>query len=175
MIRICTLCLLLACLVTGCEPKPERLTTDAAARSPEGWRGRRYMQDGRVISEEFDTTGNGRMDRWRYYAHGRLILEEFDESGHGRVNRRERHLDNGHIQVEVDSNHDGRMDRWVQFNDKGVPVMYGLDHTGDGRVNEWLPMPGVSRTGADPTTPTPPPPPPASDAEPWRKIGRAHV
>lgn len=53
--------------------------------TPEGWRGRRYMDGSMVFAEEFDANADGRIDVWRFYRRGILTSEERDTDGDGRV------------------------------------------------------------------------------------------
>ena len=53
--------------------------------TPEGWNGRRYMDGDSIFAEEFDSTGNGRIDVWRFYRRGLLSSEERDLDNDGRV------------------------------------------------------------------------------------------
>lgn len=58
--------------------------------TPEGWRGRRYMDGDEIFAEEFDTRGGGRIDVWRFYRNGVLSSEERDLNGDGRVDYQSR-------------------------------------------------------------------------------------
>lgn len=81
------LALFLGCLTTGCVPEgPRRLTAWYSEKSEEGWNGRRYYDNEKVLSEEFDSQNNdGRIDLWRFYDNGRLLSEERDRNADGRI------------------------------------------------------------------------------------------
>lgn len=58
--------------------------------TPEGWKGRRYMDGANIFAEEFDSRGTGRIDVWRFYRRGLLSSEERDLNGDGRVDYQSR-------------------------------------------------------------------------------------
>lgn len=53
--------------------------------TPEGWKGRRYMDGEYVFAEEFDSNRDGRIDVWRFYRRGVLTSEERDLNRDGKV------------------------------------------------------------------------------------------
>ncbi|MCX7935568.1 MAG: hypothetical protein N3A66_09970 [Planctomycetota bacterium] len=79
--------LMLLLVLAGCASNPPRnLSASGNALSPEGWRGQRYYENGRVIGEEFDAVGDdGRIDLWRYYQDGSLLTEDRDRDSDGRI------------------------------------------------------------------------------------------
>ncbi|MCC8179672.1 MAG: hypothetical protein LIP23_01980, partial [Planctomycetes bacterium] len=58
--------------------------------TPDGWRGKRFVEGEMVFAEEFDSNGDGRMDVWRFYRDGILSSEERDLNGDGRVDYQSR-------------------------------------------------------------------------------------
>ncbi|MDR1611174.1 MAG: hypothetical protein LBT97_00150, partial [Planctomycetota bacterium] len=53
--------------------------------SEQGWPGRRYVDGNTVFAEEFDSSGDGKIDLWRFYRRGVLSSEERDLNGDGKI------------------------------------------------------------------------------------------
>lgn len=71
--------------VTACtQSGPKILSLWTRARSPEGWTGQRYSENGLPVREQFDAVGDdGAVDVWRFYQRGILIREERELKGNG--------------------------------------------------------------------------------------------
>jgi len=65
---------------------PKRMRMKENVRSPEGWPGIRYLENGIVVSEELDSLErDNRYDLWRYYTKGRLTRELRDMNRDGLI------------------------------------------------------------------------------------------
>lgn len=134
--------------------------------SPDGWKGRRYMDGEYVIGEEFDANRDGRIDVWRFYRRGVLTSEERDLNGDGKVdyvsrwdpntgnlvavlrdtNRRNvndvevEYVGNRRWEVRQDRNLDGITDRIV-YVDAGQDLFdrLGLDPATFGDISSAIP------------------------------------
>lgn len=129
---------LLACLLGGCGgPGPTQLSYWENVRSPEGWSGRRYTENGKVVVEEFDAVGKDDvMDFWRYYQKGRLLNEEHDRDSDGRIDFIARHdpRTGAIVTLVRDTDFDGRTDLWVDFDGTDLWTK-SRDSNGDGVVD----------------------------------------
>ena len=73
-----------------------------------------YDEQGRVIRQEKDTNGDGKIDLWIYY------------NKEGSVER-----------VEKDVNFDGKPDIWISY-EGGQPKRQAVSSNQDGRIDAWL-------------------------------------
>ncbi len=72
-------------LVRAMDFGPRAMSGSFNVTTPEGWRGRRYMDGEFIFAEEFDSNGDKRIDVWRFYHRGILSSEERDLNYDGRV------------------------------------------------------------------------------------------
>ncbi len=107
-------------LLAGCFSNPPRnLSASSNALSPEGWRGKRYYENGLIIGEEFDAVGNdGRIDLWRYYKDGCLLTEDRDRDSDGRIDYTAHyHPKTGALEAfSRDTDFDGQNDIWLRYS-----------------------------------------------------------
>ncbi len=85
--------------------------------TPEGWRGRRYMDGEDIFAEEFDANRDGRIDVWRFYRQGVLTSEERDLNGDGKVDYLSRYdpASGNLVAILRDSNRRGVNDIEVEY------------------------------------------------------------
>jgi len=111
--------LVLILFLAGCSGAPPRnLSASSNALSPEGWRGKRYYENGRVIAEEFDAVGeDGRVDLWRYYKDGSLLTEDRDRDSDGRIDYTAHYFPKSGVLEAFtrDTDFDGQNDIWLRY------------------------------------------------------------
>lgn len=132
-----SLLLLLLCtlVVSGCA-KPESLVMRPAT-SPEGWNGNAFYRNGIIASEEFATGRSGyNTDVWRFYDnYGRLYTEEFDTTGDGRRNVYRNYDKNGTLVIlKEDTTGDGVYDNRVDYRQEKESCDINMPKTTTTRV-----------------------------------------
>lgn len=96
------------------------------------------MNGARVSRIEFDTNGNGAVDRWDFYdADGRLARIGVSRQDDGVMDAVGLYGPDQQLQqFEVSTSRDGRFDR-VEFYESGLLGRVEEDTDGDGRVDKW--------------------------------------
>ena len=123
-------------MIVGCtSPQPQTMRSLNDVVSPEGWNGSRITRNGVIVSEFWDTNGSGATNFWRYMDdQGRVIREMEDRTGDG-FQDVIRHYRNGLIVMqEEDTNGDRVMDLFTMF-ERGVPVKRSVGH---GKPAQWV-------------------------------------
>ena len=95
-----------------------------------------YDNRGRVVRQEQDTNGDGKMDRWTYYnVQGQVERVEQDMNFDGKADVTAYYESGTPSRQEVASRNDGQIDTWYYLNAKGEIERKGQDPNRAGKAN----------------------------------------
>lgn len=96
-----------------------------------------YDQQGALVRQEIDTTGDGRPDIWIFYANGRIERIEEDRTYQGRPTVWTHYVDGVRRWQALDTNGSGVVDARQYFDPDGKVVRVERDTDRDGRFDLW--------------------------------------
>ncbi|MGE0453003.1 MAG: hypothetical protein AB7O37_02525 [Vicinamibacteria bacterium] len=97
-----------------------------------------YDAAGVLVKVGASRRGAGRPDFWAYQDRdGKITRQEYDSNGDGKLDRVEIMKDGRVDLVEVDANDDGRPDRWQKWQGSEL-IFENLDTDGDGKPDKRL-------------------------------------
>ena len=138
-------------LSVGCtmvpNPNPPRTYAgDFNHVTPEGWQGRRFTDNRFVLSEQYDTNADTRLDLWRYYDQGRLVAEERDLLGSGDIHYVAAWIpaDGRLVSAARDREGRGTFDTQIEYVENRVQHRWRVaeDRNGDGYADRVLILEG---------------------------------
>ena len=98
-----------------------------------------YFENGKIVREELDRNGDGRIDEWRIYEVVNPFADNYDPYASVYVTSSQEESENTQpklMRIEQDNNFDGRVDAW-QYYKEGEIAHIGIDSDGDGRPDRW--------------------------------------
>ena len=98
-----------------------------------------YFENGKIVREELDRNGDGKIDEWRIYEVVNLFADSFDPYASLYVTSAEESQQDTTpklMRVEQDNNFDGRVDSW-QYYREGKIAHIGVDTDYDGKPDTW--------------------------------------
>ncbi|MAO84904.1 MAG: hypothetical protein VX405_10055 [Myxococcota bacterium] len=98
---------------------------------------RHYSLAQKPIKEIIDLDFDGKIDVTRHYQEGVLLREEFDLNYDEKIDMTKFYEDGKLIRKEQDAKLDGSVDYWEYYDEKEVLERIGVDHDGDGEIDDW--------------------------------------